>query len=471
MTPKELEQLLQEIAQQITPTAGERQKVTRLLKKVQIELQQQFETAGVDCDIQIHGSIARDTWLRAGTEIDLFLVIPPPPQDQTIQHILDLVKAYLGPIWHEAYADHPYLQATIQGVQIDFVPCYRISDNDTLISAVDRSPLHTQFITAQLQKTQHKDVRLLKQFMHGTGLYGAEIRIGGFSGYLCELLILFYGSFLTTLQHVASWKSGEVLDINDQWYSRPIKAQQHFQAPLIVIDPVDAQRNVASAVTPQRMGEVITAANRFLQNPAKTYFFPDTENNVHARVESFVQHMQFDIIAISVTIEAPAPDILWGQLHRTRRAIAKYLHRHDFTIFTSGVWSDEQNQHIFVFSLASILLPLTKKHRGPPIDSPNVAAFVEKHLTAPDTSMGPWIDNDRWYVGKTRQYANARTLLTEQLTADGGKAIGVANGFRTALKTHHTINVNQEIIHLGLIYPSFLHFFHRFLQGRPAWLH
>ena len=471
MKPIELEQLLQDIAQQVTPTTGERRKVTQLLKKVQTELQQQFDTAGVDCDVQIHGSIARDTWLRSGAEIDLFLVIPPTPQAHVIQHILDFVKAYLEPNWHEAYADHPYLQATIQGVHIDFVPCYRITDNDALISAVDRSPLHTQFITTQLQKTQHQDVRLLKQFMHGTGLYGAEIRIGGFSGYLCELLIIQYGSFLTTLQHAASWKSGEVIDINDQWHNRPIKAQQHFNAPLVVIDPVDARRNVASAVTHQRMGEFITAAHRFLQNPAETYFFPDTANNVREHVESFVQNMQFDIIAISVSSEAPAPDILWGQLHRTRRAIAKYLHRYDFTVFTSAVWSDEQNHHIFVFSLASIVLPSTKKQRGPPIDSPDVASFLEKHLNAPDTSVGPWIDNDRWRVGKTRQYTDARILLTEQLTVDGGKAIGVANGFRTALKNHHAINVNQEIIHRGLTHLSFLHFFHRFLQGRPTWLH
>ena len=470
MNPVELEQLLQDIAQQITPTTGERRKVTQVLKKVQTELQQQFDTAGVDCDVQIHGSIARDTWLRSGLEIDLFLVIPPPPQDYAIQHILDLVKAYLGPIWHEAYADHPYLQATIQGVQIDFVPCYRISDNDILISAVDRSPLHTQFITTQLQKTQRQDVRLLKQFMHGTDLYGAEIRIGGFSGYLCELLILHYGSFLRTLQHAASWKSGEVIDITDQWRSRLIQAQQHFQAPLIIIDPVDAQRNVASAVTQQRMGEFITAAHRFLQNPTTTYFFPTTANNELARIESSVQNMQFDIIAIRLSSEAPAPDILWGQLHRTRRAIAKYLHRYDFTVFTSEVWSDEQNHHIFLFSLASIMLPLTKRQRGPPIDSPDVASFLEKHLNAPDTSIGPWIDNDRWHVGKTRQYASARTLLTEQLTADGGKAIGVANGFRTALKNHHTITVNHEIIQLGLTHPTFLCFFHRFLQGRPTWL-
>jgi tRNA nucleotidyltransferase (CCA-adding enzyme) len=47
------------------------------------------------------------------------------------------------------------------------------------------------------------EVRLLKKFMKGTGVYGAEIKIGGFSGYLCELLILKYRSFAQTIEAFA----------------------------------------------------------------------------------------------------------------------------------------------------------------------------------------------------------------------------------------------------------------------------
>ena len=31
--------------------------------------------------------------------------------------------------------------------------------------------------------------------MQGIGVYGAEIKVGGFSGYLCELLVMKYGGF------------------------------------------------------------------------------------------------------------------------------------------------------------------------------------------------------------------------------------------------------------------------------------
>ena len=42
--------------------------------------------------------------------------------------------------------------------------------------------------------------------MKGVGVYGAEIRVGGFSGYLCELLTLSFGSFTDILKAVSDWK-------------------------------------------------------------------------------------------------------------------------------------------------------------------------------------------------------------------------------------------------------------------------
>ncbi len=465
----ELRGLLREIAHQITPSTQEQQNVERVLAKVQTELQQYFDSAGVECDVQIHGSIARDTWLRTDAEIDVFLLIPPSSHEHAIDQVLDLVKSYLGSNWREAYADHPYLQATLHGFQIDFVPSYQITTNDTIISAVDRSPLHTQFITAQLQKKQKLEVRLLKQFMHGTGLYGAEIKVGGFSGYLCELLILHYGSFLQTLHQAVSWQIGEIIEIQEPMRGRQEMPPQ-FAAPLIVIDPVDIHRNVASAVTTQRMGEFMTAAQRFLQHPTKSYFFPVPEKTMLQDVEQQLHNLQFDIVAISFACEAPAPDILWGQLHRTRRAIAKYLRRHDFTVFTSDAWSDEQNHHILVFSIAAIVIPPTKKQWGPPVDSPEVPSFLAKHLHAPRTSLGPWIDENRWVVTTTREYVNARTLLANQLACNGGQELGVAHGFRKALQQQPTILINYEISVLSFTHPPFLQFFHTFLHGRPSWL-
>ena len=101
------------------------------------------------------------------------------------------------------------------------------------------------------------DVRLLKRFMQGIGVYGAEIKVGGFSGYLCELLIMKYGSFTQTIRAFAEYNRRVVVDIEGFYANRANELQLLFPESLVIIDPVDKGRNVASAVQPQKLYEFI----------------------------------------------------------------------------------------------------------------------------------------------------------------------------------------------------------------------
>ena len=70
-----------------------------------------------------------------------------------------------------------------------------IENAEQLKSAVDRTILHTHYIKKNLKENQINDVLILKKFMEGIETYGSEFKVGGFAGYLCELLILEYGTF------------------------------------------------------------------------------------------------------------------------------------------------------------------------------------------------------------------------------------------------------------------------------------
>ena len=94
----------------------------------------------------------------------------------------------------ESYAEHPYIRGYYKNYKIEIVPCYKIEKASQKLSAVDRTPLHTQFIKENLKENQKKEVRLLKQFLIGIDWYGAEADVEGFSGYLCEILILTFKS-------------------------------------------------------------------------------------------------------------------------------------------------------------------------------------------------------------------------------------------------------------------------------------
>src|SRR5206468_712277 len=101
----------------------------------------------------------------------------------------------------------------------------------------------------------------------GIGVYGAEAKVLGFSGYLCELLILKYASFRGVLDSSLSWRPGTVIVLEGP----PART---FPEPLIVVDPVDPNRNVASAVGIEQLATFVHAAREYLAAPSERFFFP-----------------------------------------------------------------------------------------------------------------------------------------------------------------------------------------------------
>jgi len=50
------------------------------------------------------------------------------------------------------YAEHPYIKATVDGHVVELVPCYKISKGNKIISAVDRTPLHNEYVLKNLKE-------------------------------------------------------------------------------------------------------------------------------------------------------------------------------------------------------------------------------------------------------------------------------------------------------------------------------
>ncbi|MDY6774034.1 MAG: tRNA CCA-pyrophosphorylase, partial [Candidatus Nanohaloarchaea archaeon] len=97
---------------------------------------------------------------------------------------------------------------------------------------------------------EKREVVLLKAFLRGQELYGSTLRVRGFAGYLCELLIAEYGSFLGLLEAVVDWDEEEMIDPEGHHDSLPNYLREKFSdEKLVVIDPVDPERNVASVLS------------------------------------------------------------------------------------------------------------------------------------------------------------------------------------------------------------------------------
>jgi len=370
----------------------------------------------------------------------------------------------------ERFAEHPYLEAVVDATKVNIVPCYKVKQGEWM-SATDRTPFHTDYVKPLLNEKTCGEIRLLKRFMKGIGVYGAEIKIGGFSGYLCELLTLNYKSFANTLKSFADWKERKIIDIEGYYKERKNEVKKIFEEPLIIIDPVDKGRNAAAAVRKERIDELIVAARAFLKNPHHSFFYPPAQEAYSIKkLGQTIASRGSALIFIKFGKVKVVSDVLWGQLYKSQKSLRKMLKQYDFKVLYDDVWSNEENLNAFIFELDRQFLPPLKKHLGPPIEKRNECEkFLLKHFESPNTTSGPYVENGRWVVEIKRKYMDVVTLFLEKL-ADGGRRIGVAHLISQAIKDNFEVLANEEVKGLYLSDVAFAKFLTAYLERKPKWL-
>ncbi len=205
---EKMEKVLATVLKRVTPEADERARMSALTEELENKVASASKRLGVKTVVRVEGSVAKNTWLSGEPDIDVFMRVPPSVPRESLGDVCLRVarEATKGSVQIERFAEHPYLEAIVDGVRVNVVPCYTAKRGEWL-SATDRTPYHTDYMKKHLTAKMRSEVRLLKKFMKGTGVYGAEIKVGGFSGYLCELLILHYRTFVKTLEAFARHKA------------------------------------------------------------------------------------------------------------------------------------------------------------------------------------------------------------------------------------------------------------------------
>ncbi len=185
----------EEVLERIRPTPEERTYIRAMGER----LIEAVERSGGKAKAMMVGSVARDTFVRGGDrDLDIFMLFDPALSREELQEQGGLALAHriaeeFGATWREKYAEHPYVNATIDSLDIDLVPpCYAVASATEIKSAVDRTPFHTRYILAHIDDYAD-DVLLAKQFAKAGGVYGSDHMTEGFSGYLCEILTIRYG--------------------------------------------------------------------------------------------------------------------------------------------------------------------------------------------------------------------------------------------------------------------------------------
>ncbi len=465
---RKLGKVIEEAKKRIVPDKEETRKVNDFVQTILSRIKEKIAEEEPIKPLLV-GSIAKNTWIRGDRDIDIFLLFPPETKREDLKAKTLAIGRKITRNVMERFAEHPYVRMFINEFQVDLVPCYKVNSSLEIKSSVDRTPFHVEYVKKKTNEEVKNEIRLLKQFMKGINVYGAEAKVGGFSGYLCELLIIHAGSFIDLLRKATRWRRKQVIDI--EGYYRGKDPTKIFQEPLIVVDPVDPLRNAAAAVTTQKMYEFISASSFFLENPSINFFFPPKEKTPTTNtVIDLMKNRETSFIFIVYKSHFNvSPEILHPQLKKTTEAMAKLLTSHDFEILDKTYWTNELDTAIFIIELQTKRVPLIKKHVGPKIGMKNQENFLKKYLVEKreEVISGPYIENERWIVCLKRKFTEATELLNHYLTLEKQEL-----GLPPLIKKAESFKVllNTEIKELMDQFNGFRLSLTRYLKRKPSWL-
>lgn len=345
----------------------------------------------MDYRIFLGGSHAKGTDIR-GSDIDIFLLFP---EEYDPKRVLGVLKKEF-PSAREEYSEHPYLIISNDKFSTDIVPAYMATSTNKLLTSVDRTPFHVEFVKDNFTQEMKNEVRILKQFMKTIGVYGAESLIQGFSGYVAELIIYHFKTFENAIKEAAEWDIP--LSLNDNSKKFP-------DANLIIIDPVDTERNAAANVSKENLSTFILAAKLFSFG-AQEHFFSE------ARTDSSLPD---NAVAIFVPCKRCNKQILGPNLRRISSVLRKELETIGFKIIYSSIFVDKGGYIILIPE--SERMGEASLHIGPPVTSANVKDFLEKWNRG--TKFGPpFIVDKRIAVlreRKPREITEAIATVTPRL--------------------------------------------------------
>ncbi|ENN96320.1 tRNA CCA-pyrophosphorylase [Methanocaldococcus villosus KIN24-T80] len=371
--------MLEEILKRIRPTEEEIKEISNLAENVIKNIYDVANEKGYNIlEALWLGSSARNTHLKGDHDIDIFILFDKSVSIDELEVIaLDIGKEVIKRLNGKCqinYASHPYIQGIVGKYKVDIVPCYKINFGEKIISAVDRTPLHHKFLIERLDEKLCDEVRLLKAFLKSLNLYGSDVKTKGFSGYLCELLILHYKSFLNLLNDAKDWGERKKIILNDifELYKNP--KFREFDEPLIVYDPVDLNRNVAAPLSRENYCKFIFFAREFLKNMNEEFF-----NDYYKKLEEKLENRDKGFILTLKFPKTEVDDIIYPQLEKFQKSLNKLIEQNEFKILNCKCYTDSDYAYI-EWEFLVYQLPKIKLRDGPEVfEKERVEKFIKKY--------------------------------------------------------------------------------------------
>jgi tRNA nucleotidyltransferase (CCA-adding enzyme) len=401
------------VLKEIKPTKEELQESVYTINQITGRLK---KIVPKEVEIRVVGSVVRGTHLRGESDIDVFLLFSKKQNREKItKDGIEYAKRIITDKkdrWEVKYAEHPYARLYLNslGVQADIVPAFNIDNIEDMGTAVDRSPMHADFMNSHLNERHRDEVRLLKYLLKRNGLYGAEVMTSGFSGYLCELLVYHYGSLWSLLENAASLKPPILLAPKSKSAVSDPSLVKKFNSVFVVIDPVDENRNVAAGVSVETLSKFVLLARQFTKKPSPSFF--GRRDSAHgkgaAALSTFLKKSGLHMYALEAKVPDKSEDVVWPQLRKVMNLIADYSEKFGFRIYLSMPIVSGQHGLLVFFAPEEKIR--TRMQKGPSVF---IRKAQEEFMKAHADSMGITVRGDSLFSLDKNRYENLEQVMRD----------------------------------------------------------
>ncbi len=194
----------------------------------------------------------------------------------------------------------------------------------------------------------------------------------------------------------------------------------------MILDPVDTNRNLGSAISASNVGKLVLQSRRLLAKPSVGYFLPQKESKkIRPTKNSKLLFSRIFIIAFKN--EPRSPDILWGELKKSSSSISDKLSRFGFHPVRSSTASDEKGNSALLFLLSGDKIDTLSVRQGPDyFRADEVDKYYEKNHSK---AILTWMDSDgkvKSIFERESELTNAGSMLSWMFQRNHIKEIGLS---------------------------------------------
>ncbi len=369
-------ELLKKTLEQIKPSKEE----VEQLKKIANEFGELLKKYQID--FFFGGSFAKGTFLKNVNDIDVYLLMDREEEISDLKKKLKKLAEENNLNLEVLHGSRDYFHLTYKGILFEMVPILNIKNPEEATNSTDISKFHVEFVKSKIKENPKlkDEILLFKYFLKQKGLYGAESYNKGFSGYLAEVLVIYFGSFLDTLEFFSKTTLPIEIPKIDGDLKSYLKNHGKLNDYFNVLDPVLNKRNLGMAVSKEKVLELIFESKKFFISPNF-----EKVDKVKELFEFYkkLNKEKFALLKVEFTDfykkKYSNPDIIGSKMLKKAKEIENLLMKHQFPVHHS-VFKFDKNKKEGYHLILTEKLPELKKKKGPNlfVNKEHLERFLDK---------------------------------------------------------------------------------------------